>query len=49
MSLLETEMVKMEEIFLPYVIIRSGQTVYQVMAERHFMLGPGKENDCGRD
>ena len=43
MSLLETEMVKMEEIFLPYVITRSGQTVYQVMTERHFMLGPGEK------
>ena len=43
MSLLETEMVKIEEIFLPYVITRSGQTVYQVMAERHFMLGPGEK------
>jgi hypothetical protein len=41
-SLLETEMVKMEEIFLPYVITRSGQTLYQVMAERHFMLGPAE-------
>ena len=43
MSLIETEMVKMEEIFLPYVITRSGQTLYQVMAEKHFLLGPGKE------
>ena len=43
MSLLETEMVRMEEIFLPYVITHSGQTVYQVMAEKHFLLGPGSE------
>jgi hypothetical protein len=43
MSLLETEMVRMEEIFLPYVITRSGQTLYQVMAEKHFLLGPGSE------
>jgi len=43
MSLLETEMVKMEEIFLPYVITRGGQTIYQVMAEKHFLLGPGRE------
>ena len=40
MSLLETEMVKMEQIFLPYIITRDGQTVYQVMAEKHFLLGP---------
>jgi hypothetical protein len=43
MSLLETEMVRMEEIFLPYVITRSGQTLYQVMAEKHFMLGAGDQ------
>jgi len=42
MSLLETEMVKMEEIFLPYVITPWGKTVYQVMAEKRFLLGPGK-------
>jgi len=42
MSLLETEMVRMEEIFLPYVITSGGQTIYQVMAEKHFLLGPGE-------
>ena len=42
MSLLETEMVKMEQIFLPYIITPGGQTVYQVMAEKHFLLGPGE-------
>jgi len=43
MSLLETEMVRMEEIFLPYVITGTGQTVYQVMAEKHFLLGTGEK------
>jgi len=42
MSLLETEMVKMEEIFLPYVITPGGQTVYQVMVEKQFLLGTGE-------
>lgn len=46
MSLLSTEMVRMEEIFLPYVITPGGKTVYQVMAEKHFLLGPG-EGDKG--
>ena len=41
MALLETEMVKMEEIFLGYIITPGGKTVYQVMAEKHFLLGPG--------
>ncbi len=42
MSLLETEMVKMEEIFLPYVITPGGQTIYQVMAGKGFLLGTGE-------
>jgi len=42
LALLETEMVRMEQIFLPYVITPGGQTVYQVMVEKHFLLGPGE-------
>jgi len=42
-SLLETEMVKMEEIFLPYVITPGGQTIYEVMANKGFLLGPGEQ------
>ena len=42
MALLETEMVRMEEIFLPYLITDSGQTLYQVMAGKHFLLGRGE-------
>lgn len=43
MALLETEMVRMEEIFLPYVITPGGQTIYQVMAGKGFLLGPGEQ------
>jgi len=46
MALLETEMVKMEQIFLPYVITGSGQTLYEVMAEKQFLLGPGEGGDA---
>jgi len=42
LALLETEMVRLEQIFLPYVITPGGQTIYQVMAEKHFQLGPGE-------
>jgi len=45
MALLETEMVKMEEIFLPYVITPGGQTIYEVMAGKGFLLGPGKGDE----
>ena len=41
MAILETEMVRMEQIFLPYVITQSGRTLYETMVDRHFQLGPG--------
>ena len=34
MAILETEMVKMEQIFLPYIITGSGKTLYQVFESR---------------
>ena len=43
MAILETEMVKMEQIFLPYVLTRSGQTLYEVMVDHHFQIGPSEE------
>ncbi len=42
MAILETEMVKMEQIFLPYVITQGGRTLYEAMSDRHFQLGPGE-------
>ena len=41
MAILETEMVRMEEIFLPYDITQSGRTLYEAMIDRHFQLGSG--------
>ena len=43
MALLETEMVRMEEIFLPYITDGSGRTLFKVMVERNFLLPRGKE------
>ena len=42
MAILETEMVKMEQIFLPYVLTKGGRTLYEVMVDQHFQLGPGE-------
>lgn len=43
MAILETEMVKMEQIFLPYAITKSGQTVYELFEQSQFkMLGEGE-------
>lgn len=41
MALLDTEMVRMEQIFLPYIITGNGQTVYEIMAGKHFLIGQG--------
>lgn len=38
MAILETEMVEMEEIFLPYVINNNGQTLYQAFKNNQLML-----------
>lgn len=41
MALLETEMVKMEEIFLPYVEMRDGRTLFENMIDTNFQLKSG--------
>ena len=45
LALLDTEMVRMEQVFLPYIITGSGQTVFEVMAGKHFLLGPGEKDE----
>jgi hypothetical protein len=43
MAILETEMVKMEQIFLPYMIVKDNKTLYEAMSEKGFYLTEGKE------
>lgn len=38
MALLDIEMVRFEEIFLPYIETDTGQTVYERLEERQFLL-----------
>jgi hypothetical protein len=38
MALLETQMVRMEQIFLPYAIVREGKTLFEAMREDKFKL-----------
>lgn len=38
MALLDIEMVRFEEIFLPYIETNNGQTVFQRIAEQQFLL-----------
>jgi hypothetical protein len=41
MAILETQMVQLDQIFLPYIMANAKQTLYEVMKERQFVLGPG--------
>lgn len=43
MAILETEMVKMEQIFLPYIETRSGKTLFQVFEDRRMLTEGGKQ------
>jgi len=38
MAILETEMVRMEQIFLPYIVTDSGRTVYEQLLETRFQI-----------
>jgi hypothetical protein len=40
-ALIDTGMVKPEEVFLPYLISNDGRTFYQVMTENRFLLTSG--------
>ena len=42
MALLDIEMVRFEEIFLPYIETRNGQTIYQRLEEKQFLLEVGE-------
>lgn len=53
MALIDTEMVRMEEIFMPYLIVRGEQTMFDVMQEKKFLLpdstgGRGGDGGNGR-
>jgi hypothetical protein len=45
MALLEIGMVKMEEIFLPYMLDNSGSTFFERMEQRGFLLESGKNQE----
>jgi hypothetical protein len=43
MAIIETEQVRMEQVFLPYIETASGKTVYQLFQEKQeFLLAEGK-------
>lgn len=45
MAILETEMVRMEQIFLPYLVVdRGNKTLYEKMVESKFLLREGEDD-----
>lgn len=45
MAILQVEMVTLEQIFLPYLLIPNGKTLYESMVDHHFQLIEGKGED----
>ena len=43
MAILETEMVSMEQIFLPYMIMENNRTLYDNMRDTRFQLTDGRK------
>lgn len=38
MALLDIQMVKFEEIFLPYIEMQNGQTIFERLEEKQFLI-----------
>lgn len=41
MALIDTKQVKMEQVFLPYMITQKGETLFEKISNEQFMLGDG--------
>lgn len=38
LALVQTHMVSMQEVFMPYILLKEGETMYQALARREFRL-----------
>ena len=47
MAMIDTEMVKLEEIFLPYMAGKDGKTYFEILEHRGFMLPSGESENEG--
>ena len=47
MAILETEMVRMEQVFLPYMVTKNDRTLYETMVDHQFYLTEGKQSERG--
>jgi hypothetical protein len=44
LALIETEMVKLEEVFFPYIVTKHGATLFEVMEQPDFLLPGASQN-----
>ena len=44
LAIIQTKMVKTEEVFLPYIITKNGQTLFEQISNNKFLLGPGNKS-----
>lgn len=44
MAMIDTEMVKFQEVFLPYIIDKNEETLFEKMESKNFLLGKGENN-----
>ncbi len=47
MALIEIEMTKLEEVFLPYTVAKSGKTYFEMLENRQFQLESGNNAQEG--
>lgn len=45
MAIVETDVVRMEEVFLPYLLVSENKTLFERMTESRFMLPEGKKEN----
>lgn len=44
-AIIETEMVRMEQVFLPYLVMKDGKTLFESMEAKRFYITEGGENE----
>lgn len=42
MAIIETEMVTLQQVFLPYLVVKDDRTLYETMVDKGFYLAEGK-------
>jgi len=45
LAIVETEMVRTEQVFLPYMMVDKEQSLYEAIRDKHFLLGSREERE----